>query len=359
MVAISFGAKLNAQDSADAHIASLTAPGWKARWQAAQTLGELGDPRAVQPLIKTLGDDNQWVRIVTAEALGLIGDQKAIPALISGLDDENIWVRRASVVALGQIGDPRAIPPLLNRLLGSSESLWPEDLRDTAAKALGDIGEPAIQVLIEALEDSDVWVSGAAARALGQIGDPQAISPLSSLIKGKQSWVRSAATQALAQITDARAVRAALTADEAPRAFWKLMALKEIDQSTINQLTGLMEDPDEHIRTQAAQVLNRLGEDNDAEPLPANLGVKLQSAFRGQATPHPSEIPDRPALEAPDRVRPLLAALQDPVPEVRAAAVEALGKIGDASVIYALSEVLSDSDSHVRAAAARALGQIG
>lgn len=216
-----------AQDPTAVYISALTASHWKTRWQAAQALGEMEDPRAVEPLREALDDSNQWVRIVAAEALGQISDWRAIETLIYALGDSSIWVRRASVVALGQIGDPQAISPLIERLLHPPDNEWPEELHDVIAKALGAIGGTAIQVLIDTLEDPDVWVSSAAARALGQIGDPQAIVPLTDLVKQENKWVRSAATQALAQIADARAVRAALSTDEAPRAFWKLMALRD------------------------------------------------------------------------------------------------------------------------------------
>lgn len=365
-----------AQDPVAAYMSALAAPHWKTRWQAAQALGELKSTRAVETLIQALDDGNQWVRIVAAEALGQISDQRATEPLISSLDDNSIWVRRASVVALGQVADSRAIPALMNRLLRSPDSEWPEELHDVIARALGAIGEPAIQVLIDALDAADVWVSSAAARALGRIGDPQAIVPLSSLVKQENRWVRTAATHALAQIADARAVRAALTTDEAPRAFWKLMALKEIDESTVHQLTAFLEDPDEHIRARAAEVLGQLGNNRD------NAG-SLGATFRAELQPTPSNsrqtqeetpqdtIPqaqdvvqqpaphDRPASKVPENIKPLAAALEDPVAEVRLAAAEALGKIGDAGIIPILSQALGDADSRVRATAARSLGEIG
>ena len=117
-------------------IPGLTAPDWKTRWQTCQTLGELGDERAVHVLIRAVDDTNQWVRIVAAEALGQIADKRATQRLIFGLNDDSIWVRRASVVALGQIGDEEAIPPLMNRLLDPPNSEWPEELRDAIAQAL-------------------------------------------------------------------------------------------------------------------------------------------------------------------------------------------------------------------------------
>ncbi len=120
---------------------ALTAPDWKTRWQTCQTLGEIGDKRAVRALIRALDDSNQWVRIVAAEALGHVGDQRATQTLILALNDDSIWVRRAGVVALGQIGDKEAIPPLMNRLLDPPSNEWPEELRDAIAQALGAIGE--------------------------------------------------------------------------------------------------------------------------------------------------------------------------------------------------------------------------
>ena len=356
------------QRSLAAHVAALRASDWKTRWQAAQTLGELGDHRVVQALLDSLGDSNQWVRIVAAEALGQIGDQEATRALMITLDDDSVWVRRACVVALGQIGDERAIPPLVNRLLDPPNSEWPEELRDAIAKTLGAIGEMALQTLIYALDDPDPWVNCAAARALGHIGDPSAIAPLSDLIKSEHSVVRSATTQALAQIADGRAVRAALASSEAPRTFWKLMALKEIDESTLDQLQELLDDPDEYIRAQAAEVLSHLAEAASIEPLAYALHARVQTVLTkgpvGRHETQESTVPQVAVLsptmpEKTNGVGPLLAALQDPIAEVRLAATEALGKLGDSSAIPSLSQALGDADSRVRAAAARSIGDIG
>lgn len=54
---------------------------YKVRVQAALVLGKLGDPRAVQPLIKALGDQNKTVRGIAASALGQLGDALAVEPL--------------------------------------------------------------------------------------------------------------------------------------------------------------------------------------------------------------------------------------------------------------------------------------
>lgn len=51
------------------------------RWKAAEVLGRIGDPVAVDPLIDTLWDDDSRVRLKAAWALGRIGDQRAIRPL--------------------------------------------------------------------------------------------------------------------------------------------------------------------------------------------------------------------------------------------------------------------------------------
>jgi HEAT repeats len=56
---------------------------YKVRVQAALVLGKLGDTRAVQPLIRALGDPNKTVRGIAAGALGQLGDSAAVDPLRS------------------------------------------------------------------------------------------------------------------------------------------------------------------------------------------------------------------------------------------------------------------------------------
>lgn len=51
------------------------------RWKAAEALGRMGDPGAVEELISTLWDDDARVRLKAAWALGRIGDQRAYTPL--------------------------------------------------------------------------------------------------------------------------------------------------------------------------------------------------------------------------------------------------------------------------------------
>jgi len=70
------------------------------RRDAARALGELEDPRAVEPLIAALKDESFSVRKAAAEALGKIGDTRAVEPLSAALKDKDSDVRKAAAEAL-------------------------------------------------------------------------------------------------------------------------------------------------------------------------------------------------------------------------------------------------------------------
>jgi HEAT repeat protein len=96
-------------------------------------LGQIGDVRALEPLIGALEDP--YVDKSAAEALGKIGDTRSVHPLIPILKDEHQPTRQAAVKALGQIGGP-AVYPLIDAL--KYENL---DVRRAAAVALVTIYE--------------------------------------------------------------------------------------------------------------------------------------------------------------------------------------------------------------------------
>jgi hypothetical protein len=73
------------------------------RWETIDALGEIGDTRAVEWLIKALMDKEEVTRKHAAKALGNIGDARAIEPLIQGLKDEDKNVRKAAEEALKKI----------------------------------------------------------------------------------------------------------------------------------------------------------------------------------------------------------------------------------------------------------------
>jgi vesicle coat complex subunit len=152
---------------------------------------------ALEPLIKALGDEDSWVGKSAAESLGKIGDKRAVEPLIKALGDKNRSVRKLAATALGEIGDKRAVEPLIKTLEDDYEYV-----RKAAATALGSIGDKrAVESLIKTLEDKNRYVRRSAAIALGKIGDKRAVEPLIKSLEDKD--VRYNTTIALVKITKA------------------------------------------------------------------------------------------------------------------------------------------------------------
>ncbi|MFC1550879.1 HEAT repeat domain-containing protein [Candidatus Neomarinimicrobiota bacterium] len=135
------------------------------------------DTVAVEPLIKALGDDNHKIRSFAAAALGEIGDIRAVEPLIAALKND-YQVDEVAAIALGKIGDVRAVEPLTFAALKDDN----EYRRADAAEALGRFSNDAPKALIEALNDNDAIIRTNAALAMGKIGDKQAIPHLIDLL---------------------------------------------------------------------------------------------------------------------------------------------------------------------------------
>lgn len=65
---------------------------------------------AVDTLIDALNYNNLLVREAAIQSLGKIGDSRAVPFLNSVLNDKSFAIKLSAIKALGNIGDPRAIP---------------------------------------------------------------------------------------------------------------------------------------------------------------------------------------------------------------------------------------------------------
>ena len=98
---------------ADALVALRDGPGYA---EAARTLGEMADRRAVQPLVALL--DSYWTSThrYAAGALGQIGDLRAIEPLGVALKDREWRVRSSAAEALGNLPDARAVELLIGAL---------------------------------------------------------------------------------------------------------------------------------------------------------------------------------------------------------------------------------------------------
>jgi hypothetical protein len=82
------------------------------REEVAEALEEIGDLRAVNPLIHVLSDEGGFVRSSVAKALGVIGDQKAVEPLIQARKTGNMLDLKKAIKELEiQEGDVIRLTP--------------------------------------------------------------------------------------------------------------------------------------------------------------------------------------------------------------------------------------------------------
>jgi HEAT repeat protein len=204
------------------------------QYQAAEALGDLGDPAAVGPLAEALRrDEYSGVRWKAAEALAKIGPP-AIDALIEALDDPDDDVRWKAAIALGEIGDPRAVAPL-----------------------------------IRILADPDRFVQSRAAQALAMIGK-SAVDALTSVLGEEEGNIRWGVVLALEKIRDPRSVGALVKASGDPGKELNaevVAAIDAMDDEGLDELVKLLQFEDRNVRMQAIRMLGELGRENAIAPL--------------------------------------------------------------------------------------------
>ncbi|MBN1848715.1 MAG: HEAT repeat domain-containing protein, partial [Deltaproteobacteria bacterium] len=141
-------------------------PDGKVREYAADVLGEIGDPLAVEPLAQALeqppGDDGYRAPRYAARALGRLQDTRVVGLLLSVLRDHKS-ARAAAAEALENHTQNDRVRDALIRSLKDQDI----NVRWGAAIALGSSRHPAaIQALIEVLDDRDGGLRIRAERSL-------------------------------------------------------------------------------------------------------------------------------------------------------------------------------------------------
>ncbi|BCA80015.1 HEAT repeat domain-containing protein [Desulfuromonas sp. AOP6] len=288
-------------------------------------LGQLGGIEVAEELVQGLFDDKINVRHSALLALEKVerrhpGELTArLPAPIRKnlaealgllLEDGPDRVRRAALLLIGVLKDEQAAFQLLPLLAE-------ESLREAATKALISMGRKAaaslmdhwqsveayqrpylayvvgmtgcvegLNHLLSALQSEDADLRAVSAQALGVLGVEKAVSPLVSLLDDKSDTVRSAALEALATLGG------------------------KYPERVYGALQKLLGAEDFHLRTCALSIISRL---------------------------------DVPAAESA-----LVFALKDETPQVRQAAVKALGKCCSSRHHDALLLALTDEDPEVR-----------
>jgi len=315
-------------------IAAVKSDNSSLRGNSVEALEAIGLP-AVEFLETALSNPDGIVRASANSILAKIEPTKAsqyhITRYINDLKDADIFVRSNAAISLGKIGDEKAIKPLIDALSDENGAV-----RNNAANALKNIGEPVVQMLAVALEDGNATptVRWYAANTLGQVAAhlmdtavmQSAVASLITAIKDKDNSIRIVASNALAKIG-------------AP---------------AVDALIALFKDTNSSTRSIAARTLGQIGAPAIG-PLVATLADKNAVVRSNAVSALAIADPDR-ALE--HQVTRYVNDLNDDAsPLIRASAALALGKIGgERAVDPLIVRLAKDTDLKVRANAAYSLG---
>ena len=370
-------AAMDPERTRGALLKALADPERDVRLAAGQLLGRHHAKEAVEPIAAWLQASDPAERAVAVGVLGAIGDRAAIPPLTRALADAEPDVRRGAVRALEEIGGADVVPPIVGRLDDEAAPV-----RRAAAEALREVGdERAVVPLLGRLADASREVRVAAIQALGRRGDPKTARTLLRLLDDPLEDVRVAAIEALGLLR-AREAEAPLIGALAREAEGKaaVLALGRLGgpraAAEIVKTLGRAS-----MRSAAHEALLLLGADavpalldvlgGRAEGDPAAAISALGAVGDRRATTALIEelgrgrVPPARVLDAlrmigdPTSLPALLAQLRAPDARVRLAVLDALEPIVDARAADSLVDLLEDRDPAVRARACELAGIAG
>ncbi|HEY2251101.1 MAG TPA: HEAT repeat domain-containing protein [Planctomycetaceae bacterium] len=294
------------------------------------TLATIGrDAAPAAPLLVEFlhGDDEQLAMSACLALLKILPPEsdelrEAVPILVAALKSQAAEVRSQSVIGLGHAGK-LALPDLIKLVKG-----WVVDPQSAAQAAaaleiMGRAAQPAVPVLVTALESKDEQVVIHAAGALGAIGRSgigrdeagsgldAAVPRLKKLLTHQSSSIRAHVASSLGDIGPDAA-------------------------NAVNDLTTALEDRDEAVRRESAEALGKIGPAAKSA-IPALL--KALGDDKNAVTMHAAWALGRLGSDA---VPQLVETLQDP--KRRYEAVVILGGMGPAAepAVGALTALLSE-----------------
>ncbi|MBI5185900.1 MAG: HEAT repeat domain-containing protein [Nitrospinae bacterium] len=304
------------------------------RREAVENLGSQCGHGAILALAECLEDPNRGVQQAVADALINIGGRETVEAVVFKLDHDSSVVRNLALEVLQKVGGQATdlLVPLLKR--------QSNDLRKAVADILGETGDASsVPSLVDAVDDPDGNVRAAAIDSLGKLRDTRAIPVLVKLLKARETWIQFSAAEALGKICDRETMKVLVEklrhCDEIT-AFSIVEALGELkSKDAVGPLADLLPKASPALRNCVIKTLLLISEDHGYEII-SRLGGKTLSTC-------------------------IIDALGDEDPEVREAALKALGHVSSAEAAVPLLDyaLIADKDEDKMALLREALKRTG
>jgi len=333
--------------------ASLTAQ--KVDWSAEELAQPFPAAATEEQLIEQLRSATPEGKAIACKQLSIYGSKAAVPELAKLLSDEHFasWSR----IALEAIPDPAADAALMEAAKTLKGQLLVGTINSIGVRR----SEQATAQLAGRLKDQDAEVASAAAVALGRIGNEQSTNILRDSLASADPAVRSAIAEGC--VLCAEQLLAAGKGDAAADVYDAIRNADVPKQRILEATRGAIIARGEQgipllveqLKSQDKRMF-QIGL-STARELPGNKVVEALSAQLAEAAPERASliiyaIGDRQGVMLPQSV---LQATTTGDEQVRLAAIELVGRLGDVSAVPTLLAIAVGSDAELSAAAKTAL----
>jgi len=356
LVAAEALARLNRPEVLDSLLALLRNEDSGVRERAAVALGLLGKAKAMPALAERVTEDGTAsVRQASAEALSVVArgaedPGAAVKPLTAALSDEDPGVRDAAVAALSRVAADTAFARKAAEALVESLSLRKSDAMVPALSALGEVAVEALRPHLKKGDDRAFWAAVSVCR---RVGTPTAYRALVGAADKVPGWRRGEFIEALREgaATTTKALIPQLVDTDMERATRARGLLIGMGERAALRLGEAIRNGGEGLRAAAVDVIMRM----------ESPGVEVLIELLGEEDTNARILAAKTLMRMHDAraVDPLAAAARDRAPQLRAAAVTALGWFADKRVPPVLLAALRDDDADVVLAAVDALGKVG
>ena len=192
--------------SLDSLFEQLKHPNPNLRQKARLEIAEQRDENTIPRLMANLEDEDMVYRRASVKALGVIGHD-SVPYLVESLsNNEDATVRASCAKALAQVAvnhSEKTFPQ--QGIEGLRQGVKDENpvVHISSVMALGAIGHPALEVLMEALDTTDkIAVGVAVLNALGGINDERVTEKLTQMSNDDSidPYLKESAVSALSRL---------------------------------------------------------------------------------------------------------------------------------------------------------------
>ena len=176
------------------------------RKEAMWEIAEARDENTIPYLMSVLGQEDVTFRRSAVKTLGVIGADVVPPVVEALLNDDNPTVRSSCAKVLAQIAVNHPDVPMPEKgIQGLKQALDDPNpvVNIPAVMALGEIGSPVFDLLVETLNTNDnIVVQMSIINALGSMGDARGVEVLTNLSQDKavDPYLQESATSAIARL---------------------------------------------------------------------------------------------------------------------------------------------------------------